>query len=132
VKIKSSPISYVKQQTSVIFEYYCDDLSKLKKINQIQTQTLKTIAAFKGALEYSQKIANYATAFQKINGTVKVQMGQIQNQISSAMNSENGSILELNVDLIILLAENDYPPIDRDEVYKEIFEQAENFKKFRG
>lgn len=38
---------------------------------------------------------------------------------------------ELKVDLIILLAENDYPPIDRDEVYKEIFEQAENFKKHR-
>lgn len=36
---------------------------------------------------------------------------------------------ELKADLIILLAENDYPPIDRDEVYKEIFEQAENFKK---
>ena len=39
---------------------------------------------------------------------------------------------ELKVDLIILLAENDDPPIDRDEVYKEIFEQAENYKKFRG
>jgi type I restriction enzyme R subunit len=39
---------------------------------------------------------------------------------------------ELKVDLIILLAENDYPPVDRDEVYKEIFEQAENFKKYRG
>ncbi len=37
---------------------------------------------------------------------------------------------ELKVDLIILLADNDYPPIDRDEVYKEIFEQAENFKKY--
>lgn len=37
---------------------------------------------------------------------------------------------ELKADLIILLAENDYPPIDRDEVYKEIFEQAENFKKY--
>lgn len=23
------------------------------------------------------------------------------------------------------------PPIDRDEVYKEIFEQAENFKKYK-
>jgi len=39
---------------------------------------------------------------------------------------------ELKVALIILLAENDYPPIDRDEVYKEIFEQAENFKKYQG
>ncbi|GAA4242834.1 type I restriction endonuclease subunit R [Winogradskyella damuponensis] len=36
---------------------------------------------------------------------------------------------ELKVDLIILLAENDYPPITKDEVFKEIFEQAENFKK---
>jgi type I restriction enzyme R subunit len=36
---------------------------------------------------------------------------------------------ELKVDLIILLAENDYPPVDRDEVYQEIFEQAENFKR---
>jgi type I restriction enzyme R subunit len=36
---------------------------------------------------------------------------------------------ELHFDLIILLDEWEYPPIDRDEVYKEIFEQAENFKK---
>ena len=39
---------------------------------------------------------------------------------------------ELKVDLIILLAENGYPPVDRDEVYQEIFEQAENFKKYQG
>lgn len=37
---------------------------------------------------------------------------------------------ELKADLIILLAENGYPPVDRDEIYKEIFEQAENFKKY--
>lgn len=36
---------------------------------------------------------------------------------------------ELKADLIVLLAEHDYPPIDRDEVYQEIFEQAENIKK---
>jgi type I restriction enzyme R subunit len=36
---------------------------------------------------------------------------------------------ELKADLIILLAEHGYPPVDRDEVYKEIFEQAENYKK---
>ncbi|GHC62212.1 type I restriction endonuclease subunit R [Roseibacillus persicicus] len=39
---------------------------------------------------------------------------------------------ELKVDLIILLAENGYPPVDRDEVYQEIFEQAENFKKYQA
>ena len=38
---------------------------------------------------------------------------------------------ELKADLIILLAENGYLPVDRDEVYKEIFEQAENFKKYQ-
>lgn len=38
---------------------------------------------------------------------------------------------ELKVALIILLAENDYPPITKDEVFKEIFEQAENFKKYQ-
>jgi len=36
---------------------------------------------------------------------------------------------ELKVDLILLLAKFGYPPVDRDEIYKEIFEQAENFKK---
>lgn len=39
---------------------------------------------------------------------------------------------ELKADLIILLAQYDYPPVDRDVVYKEIFEQAENFKKNRA
>jgi type I restriction enzyme, R subunit len=39
---------------------------------------------------------------------------------------------ELKADLIVLLAINDYPPVDRDEVYKEIFEQAENFKKYNS
>ncbi len=39
---------------------------------------------------------------------------------------------ELKVDLIMLLAKNKYPPITKDEVFKEIFEQAENFKKYRS
>ena len=38
---------------------------------------------------------------------------------------------ELKVDLILKLAEHGYPPVTRDEVYKEIFEQAENFRRFR-
>ena len=35
------------------------------------------------------------------------------------------------VGLILLLDEYGYPPVERDEVYVEIFEQAENFKKNR-
>jgi len=38
---------------------------------------------------------------------------------------------ELKAELVVLLAEHDYPPVDKDKVYKEIFEQAENFKKNR-
>lgn len=34
--------------------------------------------------------------------------------------------------IIELLQEQGYPPVGRDEVYKEIFEQAENFKKNRA
>jgi len=37
---------------------------------------------------------------------------------------------ELKVDLILILAEHGYPPVPRDDVFKEIFEQAENFKKY--
>jgi type I restriction enzyme R subunit len=46
-------------------------------------------------------------------------------------NKQENIRAELKADLIVLLADNDYPPIDRDEVYKEIFEQAENFKRNR-
>jgi type I restriction enzyme R subunit len=35
----------------------------------------------------------------------------------------------LKVGLILLLDEFGYPPVERDEVYLEIFDQAENFKK---
>ncbi|MDR0876942.1 MAG: DUF3387 domain-containing protein, partial [Treponema sp.] len=37
---------------------------------------------------------------------------------------------ELQVDLILVLDKYGYPPETNDEVYREIFEQAENFKKY--
>ena len=47
--------------------------------------------------------------------------------------SQRGDIkAELKVDLILVLADHGYPPVDRDEVYKEIYEQAENFKRHRS
>ena len=36
----------------------------------------------------------------------------------------------LQVDLILLLDEFEYPPVTLDDVYKEVLEQAENFKKY--
>lgn len=46
-------------------------------------------------------------------------------------NQRNDIKAEMKVDLILLLGEHGYPPVDRDEVYHEIFEQAENFKKYQ-
>jgi type I restriction enzyme R subunit len=37
---------------------------------------------------------------------------------------------ELKVGLILTLDENGYPPVANDEIFKDIFEQAENFKKY--
>ena len=36
------------------------------------------------------------------------------------------------MDLILLLDEFGYPPVTIDDVYKEVLEQAENFKKNAG
>ena len=39
---------------------------------------------------------------------------------------------QMKMDLMILLAEHGYPPeISREEVYKDVFEQAEQYKKYR-
>ncbi|GHU57004.1 DEAD/DEAH box helicase [Clostridia bacterium] len=37
---------------------------------------------------------------------------------------------ELKVALILVLAQYGYPPVPKDEIFKEIFEQAENFRKY--
>ena len=37
---------------------------------------------------------------------------------------------QLNMDLIVLLYENGYPPEWNAEVYEKVFEQAENFRKY--
>lgn len=39
---------------------------------------------------------------------------------------------KLKVDLILVLADHGNPSVDCDEVYNEIYEQAENFKKHRS
>ena len=39
---------------------------------------------------------------------------------------------ELQMDLILILAAHGYPPVPQDDVFKEIFEQAENFKKYES
>jgi type I restriction enzyme R subunit len=48
-----------------------------------------------------------------------------------AWNQREDIKAELQVNLILLLAEFGYPPVANDDAYKEILEQAENFKKHR-
>ena len=38
-------------------------------------------------------------------------------------------IREVNVAIILTLAKHKYPPYTKYEIFKEVFEQAENFKK---
>ena len=37
---------------------------------------------------------------------------------------------ELKVNIILKMAEYHYPPVTLDDVYKEVLEQAENFRKY--
>lgn len=67
------------------------------------------------------------TALHTIEKNNKVLKGALPDNYFSRLGLEVSKLAAL----IILLAEQDYPPVDRDEVYKEIFEQAENFKKYR-
>ncbi len=48
-----------------------------------------------------------------------------------AWNQREDIKAELQVKLILLLAEYGYPPVANDDAYKEILEQADNFKKYR-
>ncbi len=49
-----------------------------------------------------------------------------------AWNQREDIKAELQVKLILLLSEFGYPPVANDDAYKEILEQAENFKKNRA
>lgn len=67
------------------------------------------------------KLINLAKAIKDlVDGQAKFPDWNKRDDIKSA----------LKVGLILLLDEHGYPPVERDEVYKEIFEQAENFKKY--
>ncbi len=69
-----------------------------------------------------EKLIELAKAVKDlVDGQAKFPDWSKRNDIKSA----------LKVGLILLLDEYGYPPVERDEVYTEIFEQAENFKKNR-
>ncbi|MDD2466518.1 MAG: DUF3387 domain-containing protein [Desulfobulbus sp.] len=64
------------------------------------------------------KLLNYAKAVKAV----------VDDKIKSTYWNQRDDIkAEFKVGLILVLAEHGYPPVDRDKVYKEIFEQDENF-----
>lgn len=74
--------------------------------------------------------------FQYPEDKLKVLAAEVKKEVDDVSkytdwNQRDDIKAELKAHLIVLLAEHDYPPVDRDEVYKEIFEQAENYKRNR-
>jgi type I restriction enzyme R subunit len=55
---------------------------------------------------------------------------ELVNLILTLTSTRDDIKANLQVDLILLLDEFDYPPVTIDDVYKEVLEQAENFKKY--
>lgn len=90
-------INYLKQQITVVFGYFCDDLSKLKKVHSIQTETFRTISAFKGALAFAKKVENNTVSFQKISQGLASRLQTIEDQINQSFDpSSNRSLLDIN------------------------------------
>lgn len=59
-----------------------------------------------------------------------IQSGKYTDGIDEVIMKIKTAKANLQVDLILLLDEFDYPPVTIDDVYKEVLEQAENFKKY--
>ena len=66
-----------------------------------------------------------------IRQLVKQYLNQNDYLVTTAKNAEDAlkKIEIVKFDLIVLLDKHGYPPTAHDDVYKDILEQAENFKK---
>ena len=87
-----------------------------------QKEQLLMDAAYEGRMDLVEKLIPLAQGAKEIVDDIAK---------FPAWNQRDDIKAELKVELILLLAEHGYPPVANDEVYKEIFEQAENFKKYR-
>lgn len=67
---------------------------------------------------------------EKLTGLAKQVKTIVETQATVAdWNNRDDIKAELQMNIIILLSQAGYPPIIHDEVFKEILEQADNFKR---
>ena len=89
-----------------------------------------------GKTEIARRLAKLCKApFLKIEATKYTEVGYVGRDVESMIRDlmavgVKDVKAEMEADLMILLDENGYPPVPRNEVYNEVFEQAENFKKY--
>lgn len=79
-----------------------------------------------------QLLARVISEIRKVNKVKGVYFTRKMQAIVERYNNRDDIKSALKVELILILDEFGYPPVERDEVYVEIFEQAENFKKNRS
>ena len=89
--------------------------------------------AFYDILKYVSRKHEFDYPEDKMIALAKEIKSVVDNQSKYADWSSREDIkATLQVDLIILLDKFGYPPVTIDDVYKEVLEQAENFKKYAG
>ena len=95
------------------------DQDKVKLIEKYYEQ-----CAEEGSTEYQIEES------QKAASSLEVIIGDYKSKYTDWSKKEDIKA-ELKVDIILKFADYKYPPVTQDDVYKEIFEQAQNFKKYR-
>ncbi len=95
------------------------DQDKVKLIEKYYEQ-----CAEEGSTEYQIEES------QKAASSLEVIIGDYKSKYTDWSKKEDIKA-ELKVDIILKFADYKYPHVTQDDVYKEIFEQAQNFKKYR-
>ena len=113
-------------------------IDEFKKVNKIMGEEfadrLKKVVE-----EYNNRRRDEAYANEVLDDVAE-QLAQLLSELKTEKNSFKNMGIDYEekafydilkaVDLILLLDEFGYPPVTIDDVYKEVLEQAENFKKY--
>lgn len=117
----------ITEKISELFEDIEEDRKSFEKMNiSIEQKAFYDILKYcaeKYDFEYPHEDLLLLSAKVKELVDEKTAFGDWQNTAKKA---------ELEAGLIVLLDENGYPPVPQDEVINDVFEQAENYRKFKN